>query len=444
MTKRLMGGKKLKLTDTENKYALIGAGPAGLSGAKNLITLNIPFDGFEAHSDVGGLWDIDNPRSTVYESAHLISSKKMTEFRDYPMPETTSDFPSHKELKRYFRNFAKAFGIYEHYNFNVRVEKVEMVDDEHWNISLSTGETYKYKGVIIANGTLSEPNIPKFEGKFDGEIVHSSQYKTASIFEGKRVLIVGAGNSGCDIAVDAVHRADKVDMSLRRGYHFVPKYVFGKPADTVGGLIQLPSKMKRFVDTKLLKIFTGDPVRLGFPKPDHKLYESHPIVNSLILYHVGHGDVSVKKDIKRLEGKTVHFVDGTSEEYDMILTATGYILHYPFIDHRHLNWRNARPALYLNIFHPQYNNLFVLGMIEALGIGWQGRDEQAELMAQFLLHKDKGSPKARKFIEMKREPFPDMSGGYKYIKLDRMAFYVHKETYRNKVRSDIAFFKGEE
>src|SRR5687767_8813526 len=103
--------------DTREKYAIIGAGPAGIAGARNLKRFGIPFDGFEAHRDVGGLWDINNPRSTVYNSAHLISSKKMTEFADYPMPDEVADYPHHTEVCAYFRSVAKEFGLYEHYRF---------------------------------------------------------------------------------------------------------------------------------------------------------------------------------------------------------------------------------------------------------------------------------------------------------------------------------------
>src|SRR5690606_10426219 len=145
-------------------------------------------------------------------------------------------------------------------------------------------------------GTLAEPNIPRFEGSFSGEIWHTSKYKSATQLAGKRVLIVGAGNSGCDIAVDAVHHARSVDISVRRGYYFVPKYVFGQPADSVGGKLTLPPWLKQRIDSTILKWFTGDPVRFGFPKPDYRMYESHPVVNSLILYHIGHGDVGVRPD----------------------------------------------------------------------------------------------------------------------------------------------------
>lgn len=430
---------------TQQMIALIGAGPSGLAGARNLQKLGLPFQGFEAYTDVGGLWNINNPRSTVYESAHLISSKRTTEFTEFPMPVGTADYPSHRELCRYFSDFADHFDLRRHFRFGVRVLQVEPVNDSPdtlWRVSVDTGdgriETAEYKGVVIANGTLAEPNMPRFEGRFDGELLHTSAYKHAEQFKNKRVLIVGAGNSGCDIAVDAVHYAKSVDISVRRGYYFVPKYVFGKPADTLGGKRPLPAWLKQKVDSTVLKWFTGDPTRFGFPKPAYKMYESHPIVNSLILHHLGHGDIRVKPDIARFEGHTVHFKDGSKQDYDMVLAATGYTLHYPFIAREHLNWQGMAPRLYLNIFAPRFHRLAVLGMIEASGIGWQGRYEQAELVARYFKALDERQPQALDLQAAMAGPAPDMSGGYRYLQLERMAYYVHKDTYRAAVRKAAA------
>ncbi|MEZ5606705.1 MAG: NAD(P)-binding domain-containing protein [Burkholderiaceae bacterium] len=427
---------------TQEQIALIGAGPSGLAGARCLQKAGIPFQGFEAHTDVGGLWNIGNPRSTVYESAHLISSKTTTEFSEFPMPPGTSDYPGHAELLRYFQAFADHFDLRRHFRFGVRVLKVEPVRDQPdtlWRVTIDPGngatETAEYKGVVIANGTLAEPNMPTFAGQFSGQLLHTSAYKSARQFDGQRVLIVGAGNSGCDIAVDAVHFAQSVDISVRRGYYFVPKYVFGVPADTVGGKVKLPPWLKQRIDSSILKWFTGDPVRLGFPKPDYKMYESHPVVNSLVLYHLGHGDIRVKPDIARLDGRTVHFKDGTQGDYDMLLCATGYKLHYPFIDPKLLNWQGMAPQLYLNIFAPRFDRLAVLGMVEASGLGWQGRYEQAELMARQFKALDAGTAAARALTAAKAGPPPDLSGGYHYLKLERMAYYVNKDVYRAAVRA---------
>ncbi|PIE13100.1 MAG: monooxygenase [Rhodobacterales bacterium] len=435
------------MTRTEDKFALIGAGPMGLAAAKVMRQQGVPFQGFELASDVGGLWDIDAPRSTMYETAHLISSKTMTEFTDFPMRADVAEYPSHREMKQYFHDFADHYGLRDDYLFGAEVTAVTPVggDGDGWDVTwrdASKDQTARFKGVMIANGTLAEPNLPSFKGTFDGEMIHAAQYRDPRQFAGKRVLIVGAGNSGCDIAVDAIHHGASCDISMRRGYYFVPKYVFGKPADTLGGTIPLPMWLKRRIDGMILRWFVGDPQRYGFPKPDYALYESHPVVNSLILFHAGHGDLTVRPDIDRLDGHTVYFTDGSCGDYDMILTATGYHLHYPFIDKTLLNWQGDAPHLYLNAFHPERDDLFVLGMVEASGLGWQGRHEQAEMVVRYIKGLAAGSPAAQALKSEKSRGFNRATGGMNYLKLARMAYYVDKATYRRAVTRWIRRLKG--
>ena len=215
----------------------------GLCTVRRLAEKGIKVLGLEAHSDVGGLWDIDSPTSTMYESAHLISSKRMTEFDDFPMSHDVATYPRHDQLKHYFQSYATHFDLYRHYQFNCWVESVEPHDGQ-WRISYRKNDEQHQiiaAGVLLANGTLHHPNVIDFPGNFNGEQMHSAQYKSADIFADKRVLIVGCGNSGCDIAVDAVHRAKHVDMVVRRGYYFLPKFVAGIPTDTLGGKIRLPN-----------------------------------------------------------------------------------------------------------------------------------------------------------------------------------------------------------
>lgn len=419
-------------------YAVIGAGPMGLCTARQLKKHGIPFIGLEQHSDVGGLWDIANPHSTVYETAHLISSKHTTEFSEFPMRPEVATYPHHRELRQYFHDYAAHFGLYENYEFSTRVVRVEPMAD-HWSLVTEKDGVLLRRdvaGVLIANGTLHHPLMPALPG-YEGELIHSSQYKSPSQFQGKRVLIVGCGNSACDIAVDAVHHARSVDISVRRGYYFVPKFILGRAADTLGGL-KLPRRLKQFLDGLMIRLFMGKPSDYGLPDPDYKLYESHPVVNSLVLYHLGHGDIHARGDIARAEGRKIVFKDGREGEYDMVLMATGYKLHYPFIDKSLLNWSGAAPGLYLNVFHPHYDNLFVMGMVEATGLGWQGRDEQAEMVALYIKGLQAGSAGARELKNIKsRSQTNDLNGGYDYLKLDRMAYYVNKDVYRGLVNRHL-------
>lgn len=424
-------------------YAVIGAGPMGLSMARNLQKYGLPFKGFEIHADVGGLWDIESPTSTMYDSAHLISSKRTTEFAEYPMADAVAPYPHHSELRAYFQGYARKFDLRRHFEFGTEVVRIER-EGEQWRLTSRHGgelQTRLFKGVMICNGTLHQPNRPALPGHYTGKLMHSSEYKNPAVFDGLRVLMVGCGNSGADIAVDAVHRARSVDMSMRRGYYFVPKFLRGRPIDTLGGL-NLPPRLKQWIHSALIRAVLGRPSDYGLPDPDYRLYESHPVMNSLLLHHAGHGDVKIRPDIVRCEGQFVHFKDGSWGEYDLILLATGYELHYPFIEKAELNWKGAAPQLYLNMFHPVYDNLFVMGMVEASGLGWEGRNQQAELVALYLRQLQRGAAAANAFKQLKYDRAAQrLDGGYKYLQLDRMAYYVNKEQYRDTVSKHIRDLK---
>ena len=414
-------------------YAVIGAGPLGLAPARHLSKHGLEFVGYELHDDVGGLWDIDNPHSTVYDSAHLISSKGMTEFREFPMDGAVATYPHHSELKRYFRAYADHFDLYRHYRFGCRVMSVTPAQGRWRVVSERAGEREErvFDGVLIASGTLHTPNRPALPGSFDGELLHANGYRHASLFDNKRVLIVGCGNSACDMAVDAVHRARRVDLSVRRGYYFLPKFIGGRPADAIGGKLKLPRRLKQWLDARLIRMIVGKPSDYGLPDPDYRMYESHPVVNSLVLHHLGHGDITARPAIASVAGDTVTFSDGGQAKYDLILMATGYQLDYPFIDRALLNWQGDAPRLYLNVFHPRHDTLFMMGMIEAAGLGWEGRNEQSELVAVYLTARQQNHPAARALDEIKRvRAGVGLDGGYRYLDVPRMAYYVHKDSYR--------------
>ncbi|MBM7508169.1 cation diffusion facilitator CzcD-associated flavoprotein CzcO [Nocardioides salarius] len=424
-------------------YAVVGAGPMGLACVRALTRAGLPVTGLELHTDVGGLWDIENPHSTMYDSAHLISSRHMTQFAEHPMDPAGAAYPHHSEVRDYLASYAERFDLRSHYELGTRVVSARPHEAGWELVTEHDGEqrTRVFEGLLVASGTLHTPRLPQLPGEFAGTVLHSSQYRSPSVFTGQRVLVVGCGNSGADIAVDAVHHAASVDMSVRRGYHFLPKFVAGRPIDTLGGRLRLPRAVKQRVDGALIRGLVGRPSDYGLPDPDYRLYESHPVVNSLVLHHLGHGDITARRDITAIEGHRVTFGDGESAEYDVLLLATGYELDYPFLDRGDLAWPAGvdAPQLYLNVFHPERDDLFVMGMVEATGLGWEGRHQQALLVARYLAHRRAGTGATGPLDRARRERSTQREdGGYDYLPLARMAYYVDKQTYLDALSAHLA------
>ena len=209
----------------------MGAGPAGLAAARWLKALDVPFEAFERNPDVGGIWNIDFKDSPMYESAHFISSRTLSGFRDFGMPDSYPDYPSHRQILRFIESYADRHDLRRRFRFGVAIEAARPDGAGGWRVRFSEGSERTYAGIITAVGGEWRPHIPKLPGNFTGEIIHSRDYKHPRRFEGRRVLIVGAGNSGCDLACDASRAAERAMISLRRGYYFVPKHIFGRPAD---------------------------------------------------------------------------------------------------------------------------------------------------------------------------------------------------------------------
>ena len=271
------------MQDRADRFLVVGAGPAGLLAARSLKAAGIPYDQVERNPDVGGIWDIRNDWSPMYESAHFISSKTVSNLPGYPMPEDYPDYPDHRRIYAYLRSFARAYELDEAIRFETTVERIERADGGGWVVRTTPGDTARYRGLFLCSGNTWDPNWPSYPGTFTGEAIHSVSYRTTDLFRGKRVLVVGGGNSGCDIACDAATTADAAFLSLRRGYHFVPKYIFGQPADLFAknaSKVTLPWWIEKRFFSALLRFVVGDLTAYGLPAPDHGILESHPIMNT--------------------------------------------------------------------------------------------------------------------------------------------------------------------
>ncbi len=409
------------MIDRSERYCIIGAGAAGLAACANFLKYDIAFDCLERSADTGGLWDYGNPANPIYESTHFISSSRLSGFPDFPMPEDYPDYPHHTLVLKYLRSYARHLGVGQKIEFNRTVENVEPEGD-CFRVHLDGGETRLYGGVVIATGHNWNPKMPRYEGTFTGELFHSLHYKKPAQIKDKRVVIVGAGNSGCDIAVEAALHARSTSLSVRRGYYFVPKHIFGLPADAIGHLfakLRTPVWIRQRVEPWMLRRLYGDMTRVGMPAPDHKLYESHPVINSLMFYYLSHGRIDVRPDIERFEDRTVHFSDGTSIEADTVIYATGYRYTYPFIDKEHLNWNKTYPDLFAHFFAPDFENLFMVGLYVNDGSFNVPAYYQSEVIARFIQAQRKGKRGARKLIALKNGHRPELSGGVKYMRNER-------------------------
>jgi cation diffusion facilitator CzcD-associated flavoprotein CzcO len=268
--------------------------------------------------------------------------------------------------------------------------------------------------------------------------MHSTQYKTPDVFAGKRVLVVGAGNSGCDIAVDAVHHGAAVFHSTRRGYYYWPKFLFGMPADAWAEWplrLRLPLWSRRFFGKHMLRMFSaGDPADYGLPEPDHKLFEAHFIINSTLLYHLAHGDIVAKGDVRELRGDSVLFADGSEEKIDAIVYATGFELSFPFLDQKHLNWSKDKPQLYMNMFDPQHPNLFFIGLFQTSTGNWPLMDYQSQLAARYLCARETAPKKAARLTRRIAKDRTAADGGIRFTEVLRHAIEVEHFAYRLKLR----------
>ncbi|CCK24849.1 flavin-binding monooxygenase-like protein [Streptomyces davaonensis JCM 4913] len=413
---------------SENQYdtCVIGAGPAGLAVARALAERGLPYTHIERHTGPGGLWDIDNPGSPMYESAHFISSKTLSGFGGYPMPDHFADYPPHRQILSYLTSFAEAYGLGDRIEFGTEVRGVAKNPDGTWTVTRADGRASTHRQVVVCTGAQWHPNVPDLPGDFTGEVRHTVTYRSGAELRGKRVLVVGAGNSGLDIACDAARSADHAAISMRRGYWFIPKHLFGRPVDTIAaGGPHLPMWVQQKLFGGLLRLLNGDPRRLGLQKPDHKLFETHPALNSLLIHHLQHGDITARPGIARTEGRTVHFTDGTSDDFDLILLATGYVHKVPvaqryFGDEQH-------PDLYLSSFSREHEGLFGVGFVETNSGAYQLFDRQAQLIASFIRDGRAGLPTAERFARMIRGDRPDLSGGLKFVDSPRHTGYVHSE-----------------
>jgi cation diffusion facilitator CzcD-associated flavoprotein CzcO len=378
------------------KVCIIGAGSSGIAACQVLNACGIAFDCFEKGSEVGGNWryENDNGMSSAYRSLHINTSRNLMAYATYPMPEDYPDYPNHFQIARYFDDYVDHFGLREKIRFRTEVVSVEPAGGE-WEVTVEgadgSRETNRYRAVLVANGhhwdaRWPEPPFPGAD-EFEGEQIHVHHYREPEVLVGKRVLVLGIGNSATDIAVESSRIADATFLAMRRGAYVLPKYLNGKPTDESASpvLTRLPLPVQRFFIGRMLGLAAGDMTAYGLPKPDHKLLEAHPTVSAELLSRLGHGDIAVRPNIERFAGgRTVRFAGGSEEEIDLVVYCTGYKISFPFFAEDLVAAADNRLPLYRRVASVEHPGLYFVGLIQPLGAIMPIAEAQAEWVADLL------------------------------------------------------------
>ena len=352
----------------------------------------VPYTTFETSDRIGGNWAFGNPNghSSAYRSLHMDTSRQRLCFKDFPMPEHYPTFPHHSDIKAYLDEYADAFGLLENIEFGNGVTHARRADGG-WEIADQRGDTRPFDLLVVANGHHWDPRLPDFPGTFDGVAVHSHFYvdpQTPLELTGKRILVVGLGNSAADSTVELSSKAlqYKVTLSTRSSAWIVPKYIAGRPGDTLWRTSpHLPLSWQR----KALQLFASvmgvDPRNYGLPAPNHELFEAHPTQSVELPLRLGSGEVIPKPNVSGLDGDTVHFTDGTSDQIDVTVYATGYNITFPFFDEDFISAPGNQIRLYKRTFKPGHSDIAFIGFAQSVPTLFPFVECQSRLLAAYAI-----------------------------------------------------------
>ncbi len=376
------------------RTCVIGAGPSGIAAAKNCLVAGIPVVVYEKGDKVGGNWvfNAKTGHSSVYDNTHIISSRAWSEYEDFPMPPDYPDYPSHRQLQSYFESYARHFGVMDAIRFGHTVEQVRPLEGNRWEVHVrdasGVGTVDVFDALMVANGHHWDPKIPEYPGHFDGRFLHSHDFKGVDeSWRGARVLVIGGGNSACDVAVESARVATTVKLSMRSPQWFMPKFMFGKPTDVLAsGSNWVPSRVRQVLFRLLLRVLQGRYREYGLPENPRPPLTQHPTLNSDLLDFIRHGRIVPRPGVASLAGQDVVFTDGRREPFDVICACTGFWTTFPFFDASLVDFqRLEKIPLYRKMLHPTYPTLYFIGLFQPLGCIWPLADYQARIAALELL-----------------------------------------------------------
>ena len=349
------------------RVAIVGAGASGLCSAKYLLQAGFDVTDFEIGTQIGGMWcyNNDSGRSSAYRT-HINTSRGVTRFSDLDFDADTQPFPDHFDMHRYLVRYADHFGVTPRIRFNSRVQQVRPAFDPAreppvWDIVLADGTTERFGAVLIATGHLTAPlHVPELQAFGEGYL-HAHYYREPEDFVGKRICVIGVGNSACDIASDVCVTSRKTVLVARSGVTILPKLLFGRPFTDITAQIQrpwLPRKLRQKLVRALVWVAHGNMQKLGFKKSSSL---SHVTSNGTVVTDIAYRRIHVKQGIEAIDGHTIRFVDGSAEEFDTIIAATGYRIDLDMLPPDVVRVDDNRLDLFMRIVPPGWPGLFLMG-----------------------------------------------------------------------------------
>ena len=307
------------------------------------------------------------------------------------MPDHYPTFPHHSDVKAYLDDYAAAFGLLSHIEFGNGVVRAERRIGAGWTILDQAGRSRDFDLLVVANGHHWDARTPDFPGAFTGTSIHSHEYidpRTPLELSNKRILIVGIGNSAADITVELSSKAlqNKVTLSTRSSAWIVPKFIAGRPGDTLWRTTPyLPLSWQRKAIQLVAPVMGIDPQLYGLPAADHKLFEAHPTQSVELPLRLGSGDVIPKPNVARLDGDAVWFEDGSSEDFDVIIYATGYNITFPFFDPEFISAPDNQIRLYKRMFKPGIDDVVFMGLAQSVPALFPFVECQSRLLALYAI-----------------------------------------------------------
>ncbi|EDL39193.1 flavin-containing monooxygenase 12 [Mus musculus] len=439
------------------RIAVIGAGVSGLGAIKCCLEEGLEPTCFEKKSDIGGLWKYEEiPKSGnlgIYKSLTCNTSKEMTAFSDYPIPDHYPNYMHHSKMMEYLRMYARHFGLMKHIQFQTNVCNIKKRPDfsssGQWDVVVETEEmqkTYIFDGIMVCSGHYTEKYFPlqDFEGisKFQGSYLHTWEYKHPDNFVGKRVAVIGLGNSGADVAGEISRVADQVFLSTRQGAWIWNRvWDHGEPMDTTVFTRYNRAVQKicprYIINRQMEKKLNGRFNHANYGLlPTHRILEQRTVLSDDLPNRIIIGKVKIKPNVKEFTSTSAIFEDGTKENIDVVIFATGYKLSFPFLSDDSGVLDNQY-SMFKYVFPPELEKptLAFIGILQPAGAILP----TSELQSRWVVHVFKGIkklPSRRAMIaDINRKNHQIMAKGSKKILQDhRRVTFVD---YMDEIASEI-------